>query len=540
MNSFSWARARSGMISSALVLGFVLIQSPLWKPVVNAQTAQAGTVAQGAQSAPMQQAVLPVKQMSLTVGKSTILDIPASMQRVSVANPDLVETVAIDPRQLLINGKTEGETSMIVWQQDGSRLEWDLSVHPSTARLDAVRREIAKELEGQVVNVSFENNTVFLRGTVKNLTSADRAVSIASTLGKTVNLLHVEVPQGDQQILLKVRFADVDRNATQDLGWNLFSTGATNSIGTISTNQYNPPQVSPGGSLSLTDALNLFIYRHDLNLGATIRALEAKALLQILAEPNVLAMDGKTASFLAGGQFPVPVVTGGALSAVSITYRQFGVSLDFLPHITARGTIKLQVTPEVSSLDYANGVVISGFNVPGLNTRKLQTEIELENGQSFVIGGLLDNRMSETLSRIPGLASVPVLGKLFMSRSRTRNHSELLVLVTAEIVRPIPKDQTPPDLYRPYEFMTGKGILDNPPRTPGMDVTGPVPVTPAIQSLPIEELLEMNKREKNETPTPPQLQLVPVPMNTAPAGSPPQQTPASTMRTTSSGAGGTD
>ena len=158
--------------------------------------------------------------------------------------------------------------------------------------------------------------------------------------------------------------------------------------------------------------MNLFLYNKSIDLGALINMLQTKNLLQILAEPNLLAMDGKAASFLAGGEFPFPTVSAaGANGAaqVSISFRQFGVKLDFVPHVTSRGTIRLEITPEVSSLDYADGLTYQGFNVPALSTRRVQTEVELESGQSFIIGGLLDNRVTETLSKVPGLRLDPVI-----------------------------------------------------------------------------------------------------------------------------------
>ena len=237
--------------------------------------------------------------------------------------------------------------------------------------------------------------------------------------------------------------------------------------------------------------LNVFLFRPDLNLGATIEALEAKNVAQILAEPNVLAINGKTASFLAGGEFPYPTLQGGtSIGAVTIQFREFGVRLSFTPVITPRGTIRLHVMPEVSALDTADGITFEGFNIPALSTPRIETEIELEDGQSFAISGLLDNRFTETVNRIPGLANIPLLGKFFQSRSRSKNNSELLVLVTPEIVRPIPKGQPVPEIKMPKEFLGGPAGL---PRTPGMEVTGPVPVKPAKDSVPVEQLIQSQK-----------------------------------------------
>ena len=312
----------------------------------------------------------------VTVGKSLVLDNAMNIQRISLANGDLAEAVAVNPREVLINGKAPGETSLLIWQQGGPRLLFDLTVRPSTTRLEEVRGQLAKELPGQEVSVYLEGDNVFVHGTAKDMVSADRAAAMAGTLGKVINLLHVSTPVEEPQVLIKVRFVDVDRSISSQLGFNLFSTGAARTIGGVTTQQYAPPVVqvpTPGSPVSttLTNALNLFLYRPDLNLGATIEALEAKNLLQILAEPNVLAMNGKPASFISGGEFPVPVVQGGAnVGAVTIQFREFGVKLNFLPTITPRGTIRLQVAPEVSTLDYSNGIVLNGFTVPALDKRQ--------------------------------------------------------------------------------------------------------------------------------------------------------------------------
>lgn len=440
------------------------------------------------------------RELFVTVGKSLLVDSPTVIRRVSVANGAVAEALATSPREVLVNGKAPGETSLIVWQDNGNRLIFDLVVQASTARLDAVNRELHQELPGDNVNITLEDGIPFLRGTTKDLTSADRAVTIASTLGRPVNLLRVNVPPVEAQILIKVRFADVDRTHSTQLGMNLFSTGAANTAGSISTGAYSPPQVtvtpsSPGvpatSTLSLTNALNLFLFRPDLNLGATIEALQAKNWLQILAEPNLLTLNNHQASFLAGGEFPFPTLQGGGagLGAVTIQFREFGVRINFTPTVTPRGTIRLEVTPEVSSLDFANGLTFQGFTIPGLSTRRVQTEIELESGQSFAIAGLLDNRVTDALSKIPGLGDIPFFGKLFRSRNLQKTNSELLIIVTPEIVRPIPQGQPPPNLKFPLPFME-PNTAATAPRTPGVETTGPVPVHPPQESIPIEQLMQ--------------------------------------------------
>ena len=468
----------------------------------------------------------PARDLSLVAGKSLILDSPIAIERVSVANGNLAEALAVTPREVLVNGKSAGETSLILWQQGGNRLIFDLTITPSMSRLAAVQRELKKEFPGNV-SVDVENDVAFLRGTVPDLTSADRAAAITETLGKTVNLLHVDVPPVEAQILLKVRFASVDRHATQQLGINIVSTGATNTIGSVSTGGFPGPRVDALGNVTLSDALNVFLFRRDLNLLSTIKALESRQLLQVLAEPNVLAINGKSAAFLAGGEFPYPTLQGGGagVGQVTIQYREFGIRLGFLPAVTPRGTIRLQVTPEVSSLDYSNALVFQGFTIPALATRRVQTEIELEAGQSFVIGGLLDNRVTETLSKIPGLGDIPLLGKLFRTKDLSKNNSELLVLVTPELVRPIPSSQPAPELQMPEQFM--KGTRATAPRTPGMEVTGPVPVKPPQPSMPVEELVRLQKTPQAQAPTAMPYQLVPIPLQPQPQAQPAPAPPKS-------------
>ena len=438
----------------------------------------------------------PPERLAVTVGMSLILDTPADLRRIAVANGDLAEALAVNPREVLINGKAAGETSVILWQQDGVRTMYDLTVRPNTTRLEALQEQFKLGLPGQNVSLEFANDTVFLRGTVKDLSSAERAAGMAATLGKVVNLLRVEVPAAEPQILLHVRFADVDRTATSSFGFNLLSTGGK-TVGQITTGQFGPATPSISGSavqFTLSDALNIFLFRSDLNLGALVEALEAKNLMQTLAEPNILAMNGKPASFVSGGEFPFPVVQGGATSgAVTIQFREYGVRVTFLPVVTPRGTIRLQVSPEVSSLDYSNALQFEGFTIPALATRKVQTQVELENGQSFVIAGLLDNTVTDTLNKIPGIGDIPLLGKLFQSRTRTRSNSELMILVTPELVRPMPVGAALPVIREDEKHLPGTAAAA--PQTPGPSITGPAPLPPVRKDIPLEEMLEIEKQK---------------------------------------------
>ena len=296
---------------------------------------------------------------------------------------------------------------------------------------------------------------------------------------------------------MKVRFADVDRSAAMNLGFDLAS-GAFNQTSALGTDSI----ISSDGAktLTLSDAVNILLFRKDLNLTAALQALESKNLAELLAEPTVPAMNGKPASFVAGGEFPFPMVqpsVGGAV--VTLSWREYGVRLNFLPVITPRGSIRLQVNPEVSSLDYTHAVTVQGYTIPALATRRVQTEIELESGQSFVIAGLIDNQTSDTLSKIPGIGSIPILGKLFQSKTVSRSNSELLVIVTPEIVRPIPEGQPLPELNYPQSFLPSNSKTDL--RQPGVDKTGAAPALPPM-TMPVEQLRQFQLAQQQQAQQP--------------------------------------
>jgi len=425
------------------------------------------------------------ERLVVTVGKSLSIDSPVTIKRVAIANTTLAETVMIGPREMLINGLAAGETSLVIWQEGDVRLAYDLLVRPSPLRADAVREQIASEFPDADVALTMANDIVFIRGTVKNMAVGERVVAMASTIGKVVNLLRVAIPPEEPQILLRVRFADVERGAGTQLS-SALASGAFNTKAALGTGA--PISTDGMQTFSLSNAINLFLFRKDLNLGLAIQALQTKNLLEVLAEPNLLVINGTEAHFLAGGEFPYPMVQPGSGSnSVSIAFKEYGIKLGFLPLITPRGTIRLQVAPEVSALDYTNSVTIAGTTVPGTSMRKVQTELELDSGQSFVIAGLLNNQTTENLSKVPGIGDIPILGKLFQSKNLSRNHTELLVIITPEIVRPIPADKPLPVLTFAYPQLSPSSVLL---RQPGIDQTGPVPVTPPTESLPMEVLIK--------------------------------------------------
>ena len=444
-------------------------------------------------------------EVALAVGKTLLIDCARPVSRVAMGSGEIAEASAVSPTEIMVIGRAPGETSLIIWDQRGGRQFFNVTVRASssltTDNLAAIRRELRLELPGEPLKVTSENGMVFLRGTVNDLNGSARAVQIASTGGKVVNLLNVEVPAPDPQVLLKVRFASVDRSKEKQLGINIFSSGFGNVIAGATTGEYPAPTVTlptgPGSSAtaSISNPLNLYAFLPGLNVGANLQALEQRGMVEVLAEPNVMAVNGKEASFLAGGEFPYPSAqagSGGGAPVISIQFKEYGVRLNFIPTITPRGTIRLQVAPEVSALDFADSVEISGFDVPAITTRKVKTEVELSDGQSFVIGGLLDKNETETFQKIPFLGDIPVLGKFFQSMQRTKTDSELIVIVTPEIVSPIGAGSAVPELKFPVPFLpTNSGIAVNTPD--GKTPANTLPAPPAI--IPVEKLIDSMKPE---------------------------------------------
>lgn len=432
--------------------------------------------------------------LSLVAGRSVLLDCAQPVQRVAIGS-GIAEAVAINPTEVMVNGKSAGETTLILWEAGGNREFFNVIVHPSTidssSRVAAVRRELRDELPGQTLNLSYENGSVFLRGTVDTLNDSARAVQIASVAGKVINLLNVKIPSATPQILLKVIFASVDRTRSNQLGINLFNTGLGNTVNAINTGQFSPPSITSTG-VAVSSELNILALFPGLDLGATIEALQQKGLVQVLAQPNILTEDGKLGTLLAGGEYPYPVVQGssaGSGPTVSIMFKEYGVRLSFIPTITPRGTIHLQVAPEVSSLDFSNAVTVSGFQVPAIDIRRVKSEVELQEGQSFAIGGLLDNRTAETFDKIPFIGDIPILGKFFQSINQSKSNTELIVIVTPEIVQPVPAGSIATPKYT-IPFMEPNSTT--PMQTPEAKAAN---AAPGATAIPVEQLIRSMQPE---------------------------------------------
>jgi pilus assembly protein CpaC len=396
--------------------------------------------------------------LRVMVGKSLLINTSERLKRVSVTDPAVADIDVVTPTQVLVHGRSAGEVSLLIWDELERSRSFDLRVDVDVT---AAAEEEKSVFPDEQILVTPSRSAIVLSGHVSDETVATRAGKIAEAYSKNVVNVLTFGPKGAQEVLLEVKFAEVDRTASTQLGINLFAPGLGNTVATVQTGQFGSVAIhntattttTNGGTstttttatpptVNISDFLNVFVARTDLNIGAVIKALQAKNLLQILAEPNLIAVNGKEASFLAGGEFPFPIVQPGqGFTAVTIQFKEFGVKLRFTPVIMPSGNIHLKVVPEVSTLDFTNALQVSGFLVPALSTRRADTEFELQDGQSFVIAGLMDNRVTNLANKIPGLGDIPILGNFFKSKSQQKSNQELMVLCT---VKKIAADVKPP------------------------------------------------------------------------------------------------
>ena len=395
--------------------------------------------------------------LRVMVGKSLLINTTERLKRVSVTDPSVADAIVVTPTQVLVNGLAPGEVSLLIWDELERSRSFDLRVDVD---ITAASEEIHRLFPTEQISVTPSRSAIVLSGHVTTEDIAKHAGALASAYSKNVVNVLTFGPVGSDEVLLEVKFAEVDRTALTQIGFNLLSTGSGNTIGTTTTGQFggisgigNITDSGTGTPSSTTatvsNLLNLFFFNPQVHLGAVIQALKTQNLLQILAEPNLVAVNGKEASFLAGGEFPFPVVQPGAggISTVTVQFREFGVRLKFTPIIQPNGNIHLHVAPEVSTLDFADAVTVSGTTIPAISTRKAETEFELQDGQSFVIAGLMDNRVTNVANKIPWLGDIPIIGTFFKSKSDQKNNSELMVLCTVHRVAPSvvpPKGPTMP------------------------------------------------------------------------------------------------
>jgi pilus assembly protein CpaC len=382
--------------------------------------------------------------VNVLVGQSRVINFDRPVGRFSVSNPEIAEAVLVTPDQVLVNGKGFGQVNFIAWEQSGKEyLVFDVFVRANLSLIDSQIRVLFPKDD---IRLSQANGSVVMSGKVSNPATAAQAQSVVEAAGfKTVNMLSSPV-QGMTQVQLQVRVAEVSRSRMRDLGSSYTSVnGGTSAYASGGGPANLTSSVLPGlGTTFAGQALNLFLFNSGIGTAAYIRALQTQGALRELAEPNLIAMDGKEASFLAGGEFPVPIVQGGGdKSTVSVIFKEYGVRLNFKPTIVDEDHIRLDLEPEVSTIDFANGVKFDGFLIPALRTRRAKTSVELRDGQSFALAGLLDNNETKSLSQVPVLGDIPVIGALFKSKSFQKNETELMFFVTAQLVKPVNPDDLP-------------------------------------------------------------------------------------------------
>ena len=485
--------------------------------------------------------------IDLLVGRSTVLNVGTTIARVSLTVPDIADAMVTAPSQLLIHGKQPGTISLFVWDKAGTIKTYEVKVRRDLTALGVHMKQL---FPGETIEVRGSGKDVVVSGTVSSKYVMEKAGDVAAGYVEkkenVVNLLRQQEGVASNQVMLKVRFAEVSRSALTELGVNFVANGFKNDwFGRTSTQQFSAPDFDSdrAGGLVFSDFLNIFVFNAKEGLGGVVRALQNKGLFQSLAEPNLIASNGKEASFLAGGEYPYPVVqggTGGTGNAVTIMFKEFGVRLTFTPTVIGNDLVHLKVKPEVSALDFANGVVVSGFRVPALSTRRTETEVELQNGQTFAIAGLMNNTLTNSMSKIPGIGDIPILGYLFRSKAHQKNQTELVVMITPTIIR---KGSTGvseglPSLVEPYLGAPDK-TYQNPtpwvgsprypanqpaPRTGGTNDGAPQASAPAAQPAPATA--QPAAKPASQTTT-----AAPAPLSSRPIQAPAQQPAAQPVAT---------
>ena len=390
-------------------------------------------------------------KVQLTAGRSTVLSTPFDVTRIAVTSPDVADAVVVQPREILIDGKKPGTVSLIVWGPS-TRLQYDVVVEQPITNLE---QQLHTLFPGEDVTVGTSEGATILSGRVSNTNTMLRIGEIATASlpkAQVINLLQVPGGSESQQVMLQVRFAEVNRRKLSDAGLALF-VHRQNFLARSTTQQYPAPDFDfeKAGGLAFSDYLNLFFFDRNRGIGGVLKALQSSGGFQSLAEPNLIAYNGQEASFLAGGEFPIPVVQGST-GSVTVVFKEFGIRLTFRPTI-AGDVIRLKVKPEVSSLDFNNGISLSGFRIPALITRRAETDVELRDGQTFAIAGLLDNTSQNDAAAIPILSKLPIIGHLFKSNSTRADQTELMVLITPRLVRALDPDEVPPLPTTPDPFI---------------------------------------------------------------------------------------
>jgi pilus assembly protein CpaC len=439
------------------------------------------------------------EMLHVTVGHSLFLNTKSRLRRVYVSDPNMLNSVTLSPNQIVVTAMTSGTSSLVILDEIGQAQSYVVS---SDLDIAGLRTAMSQALHGDTVTIEGSGDRVTLSGKVDSEAQSDAAYKLAGLYSKEVANALTVAPNHPKQVRLKVRILEVDRSKADQYGINLFNPGGNTSfLASTTTTQYASTAVysangTASGLLTASDPLNFLLYSSKLNLGATVKDLESKQILQILAEPTITTISGVKADFLSGGEFPFPIVqpgSAGSAPVITIMFREYGVKLEFTPTVNADGTIRLKVTPEVSSLDYTNSATIGGFTVPALATRKAETEVELRSDQSFAISGLLDQRTTDIMSKTPGAANIPILGALFKSKNINHSNSELVVIVTPTLVNPLTDTVAPgqPDLPIPilnagkFDKSLGKDLNHHPSAPPINPEQSPVSYpAPAVSPSP--------------------------------------------------------
>ena len=408
--------------------------------LVAAPHAQQGAAVSISSAPGISSAVDSPTEIDLLVGRSTLLNVGSAITRVSLTVPDVADAMVTSPTQLLIHGKQPGTISMFVWDRAGAIKTYEVKVRRD---LSALSGHLKQLFPNEPIEVRGSGKDVVVSGTVSSTYVREKAADVAAGYVEkkenVVNLLRQQEGVASNQVMLRVRFAEVSRSALQELGATYIANGFKNDwFGRVGTQQFSGPDFDSdrAGGLVFSDFLNIFVFNAKEGLGGVVRALSNKGLFQSLAEPNLIASNGKEASFLAGGEYPYPVATPTS-SGVSYTimFKEFGVRLSFTPTVLGGDLVHLKVKPEVSALDFANAINLDGFRLPALSTRRTETEVELRDGQTFAIAGLMNNTLTNSMSKIPGIGDIPILGLLFRSKAHQKNQTELVVMITPTIIR---------------------------------------------------------------------------------------------------------
>lgn len=387
------------------------------------------------------------QKISLMTGKSLVIETANPVKRVSLAAPAFADAMVLSPRQVYLTGKSPGLTNLTLWEGDTIVAAFDVEVSPDVIRLKQMMNEILPQETN--IRVSALHDTITLSGTVSNTANLSQALAVAGPFGKILNLLEVS---GVQQVMLEVRISEVQKSLMRRLGINFngvsadgtkFGVSVLNNLSVLSGQGLNFPVGGVGQTDISAPAMNLsrsvnalFRFTHNGSIWTGfIDALKEQGLLTVLAEPTLTTLSGQTASFNAGGELPIPEASG--LGTVAIKYKKFGVGLSFTPTVLSDGKISMHVAPRVSELDYSNAIASSGFVIPAFSEREVSTVVELADGQSFAVAGLLNESVTETVSKFPLLGDIPILGALFRSTAFKKNETELVIIVTPHLVKPL-------------------------------------------------------------------------------------------------------